>query len=115
MDRVLVVGLAAGILSGLLGVGGGLIIVPGLVLAASVPQRIATATSLAAVIPIALTGAILFGTSGHIALDVALALAIGSVAGSQVGSAMLRRAPDVWVRRSFAIFLLATAAVLVLQ
>lgn len=113
--RVLAIGLVAGLLSGLLGVGGGLIIVPGLVLAVAVAQRTATATSLAAVVPIALTGALLFGTGGSVAIEHAAILALGSLVGSQIGTTVLRRTPDSWLRGAFAVFLLATAVVLAIQ
>ena len=62
----LAIGLIAGTLSGLLGVGGGVVIVPALMFAAAVPQRVATATSLAAVAPIAIVGSVLFGSSGNV-------------------------------------------------
>lgn len=113
--RILLIGLTAGTLSGLLGIGGGLIIVPALMFAVLVPQRIATATSLAAVAPIAIVGSLLFGTSGSVALATALILAVCSVIGSQAGTRLLRRTPDVLLRRAFGLYLLATAIILVIR
>jgi uncharacterized protein len=111
----LAIGLTAGTLSGLLGVGGGLVIVPALMFAAGVPQRVATATSLAAVAPIAIVGSALFGSSGNVAVGTAVVLAIGSVLGAQVGTRVLHRAPEPWLRRAFALYLIASAVVLIVR
>jgi uncharacterized membrane protein YfcA len=109
------IGVLAGTLSGLLGVGGGIVIVPALMFAAAVPQRVATSTSLAAVAPIAIAGSVLFGSSGNVEIGTAVVLAIGSVIGTQAGTRILRRAPEQWLRWAFALYLIASAFVLILR
>ncbi|MFZ9817581.1 MAG: TSUP family transporter, partial [Ilumatobacteraceae bacterium] len=60
VGRVIAVGIAAGLLSGVFGVGGGILIVPGLMWVASMEQRRARGTSLAAVLPIAVFGVVTY-------------------------------------------------------
>ena len=110
VSRVLVhvaIGLAAGILSGMFGVGGGTVIVPLLVLLLGYPQRLATGTSLAAIVPTATVGVISYGVSGDVGWVQALILAAGAVIGAQVGSWLLPRVPVRALQFGFAAFLVA--------
>src|SRR3954467_14004346 len=92
MDRrLLVIGVVAGLLSGLLGVGGGIVMVPLLVLWAGYGQREAHATSLGAIVPISLAGVLTYGIAGPVRVPAAAALAVGSVAGARVGAGLLAR------------------------
>ena len=72
---IAVVGLLAGFLAGLFGVGGGILIVPGLVLAAHMTQRLAHGTSLAAVVPISVASLITYAAHDNVDWNVALWLA----------------------------------------
>ena len=89
----IIIGLVAGFLSGLFGVGGGIIIVPALVIAAGFDQRLASGTSLAAIVPTATVGVISYATTGNVNWIAAVILAIGSVVGAQIGSHLLSRLP----------------------
>jgi uncharacterized membrane protein YfcA len=80
------VGLAAGFLSGLLGVGGGVIIVPALVLIAGFTQHKAHATSLLAVIPIAVVGAVVYALDDSVSVGTAALLAVGGAIGAPFGA-----------------------------
>jgi uncharacterized membrane protein YfcA len=85
------------LLGGLLGVGGGFVMVPLLVLWAHVDQRRANATSLVAIIPIAIAAVpIYYFTKGSPQVDLRLALflVIGSVFGAYIGARALRSVPD---------------------
>src|SRR5437899_8521347 len=73
------IGAAGGLLSGLLGVGGGTVMVPLLVLRAGFKQRDAHAVSLGAIIPISLASVITYGAAGKVRIGYAIALALGSV------------------------------------
>ena len=106
------VGAAAGALSGLFGVGGGILIVPGLVLLLRLPQRRAHATSLAAILPIAAAGAAGYVISGSVDWVAAAALTAGGAAGALAGTRALRRIPERGLQMIFAVFMLAAAAVL---
>ena len=104
------VGVAAGALSGLFGVGGGILIVPGLVLLLRMPQRRAHATSLAAIVPIAAAGATGYAIEGAVQWVAAALLTLGGALGAVVGTAFLHRIPERGLRVLFALFLLAAAA-----
>jgi uncharacterized membrane protein YfcA len=83
------VGLAAGVLSGMFGIGGGLVIVPALVLLMDFPAHRAVGTSLAAlVLPVAIFGVLNYARTGNVdfkvALVIALALAVAVPIGSQI-------------------------------
>ncbi|HJV04896.1 MAG TPA: sulfite exporter TauE/SafE family protein, partial [Actinomycetota bacterium] len=107
-----VVGAAAGGLSGLFGVGGGILIVPGLVLIGGMGQRQAHATSLAAIVPIAVAGAIGYALEGAVDWPAAALLVLGAAAGTVAGTHLLGRISPRGLRILFAAFLLAAAAAL---
>lgn len=79
IKQSLVVGLLAGILAGMFGVGGGFLMVPLYVLWMGLDQRRSHATSLAAVLPIAVAGAIGYSTSDYVDWKAAAALLVGSI------------------------------------
>lgn len=103
------IGLGAGFLSGLFGVGGGLVIVPALVALAGMPRKLASGTSLVAIIPTAAVGVISYAVKGNVDLLVALILAVGSVVGAQLGSWLLHRLPVRAIRIAFMVFMLVAA------
>ncbi len=102
-------GLAAGGLSGLFGVGGSIIMVPAMVLLAGMAQQRASATSLASIIPIAAVGAVIFGQADSVNLPAAGVLMVGSIIGVQVGARLMTRIGDDRLRIGFAIFMIAIA------
>lgn len=101
----LAVGLVAGLLSGLFGVGGGTVIVPMLVLILGFDQRRAAGTSLAAIVPIAIVGVVSYAVHGSVAWIPALILAVGAVFGAQLGTWLLARLPQNALRWGFVVFL----------
>lgn len=107
--QTLIAGLAAGVLSGVFGVGGGAIFVPALVLIFGVSQLEAEGTSLLAMIPVALLGAATQSRSGLVKWKPAIA--IGLVAGIGVlgGNFIAERVGQNELRKAFAIFLLLVA------
>jgi uncharacterized protein len=115
LDRPLAaIGAAGGVLSGLLGVGGGIVMIPLLVLRAGYRQRDAHAMSLGAIIPISLAGVITYGAAGKVRVGDALALAVGSVVGARVGAGFLTRIKERPLKLVFGAFLGAVAILLVL-
>lgn len=90
---LILVGLAAGMLSGLFGIGGGTIIVPALVLWLGMPQKLAAGTSVAAILPTAIVGASTYAIQGNVDWIAAACLAVGIVVGAQFGSHLLAKAP----------------------
>ncbi|MDT0180475.1 sulfite exporter TauE/SafE family protein [Microbacterium sp. ARD31] len=99
------VGLLAGLLSGLFGVGGGTVIVPLLVLILGFDQRLAAGTSLAAIVPTAAVGVVSYALTGSVAWVAALILAAGAVVGAQFGTWLLARLSQTLLRWCFIGFL----------
>lgn len=99
------IGLLAGALSGLFGVGGGLVIVPLLVFFLGFDQRLASGTSLAAIVPTAAVGVVSYAVHGSVSWLAAVLLAAGAIAGAQVGSWLLSRLPQTVLRWCFVGFL----------
>lgn len=90
-DRLslLVVGLGAGFLSGVFGVGGGILVVPGLMVFVKMEQRRAHGTSLAAVLPISAASLVTYWLHDHVDWPVALWLTVGALGGAYVGASLL--------------------------
>lgn len=107
--RVVAVGLVAGFLSGLFGVGGGILIVPALVLLLGFSQRLAHGTSLAAVLPIALSSLTSYALEDKVDWSVGVLLAIGAVLGAVIGTHILHRLPHDLLAIGFSLLLAATA------
>lgn len=109
-----VVGVASGFLAGLFGVGGGIVIVPGLVFL-GMRQRRAHGTSLAAIIPIAAAGVLGFWLEGSVDWPAAVVITVGAAVGAVLGTHALQRLEGRALRIGFAVLLLATAARLFLE
>lgn len=107
--RAVMLGLGAGFIGGLFGVGGGLVIVPGLVLWLAVAQHEAHAISLAAIV--ASAGASLgpFALGGEVAWDTAAIVTSGAIVGAYVGARLAGRIPAVWLARAFVVLVLVSS------
>jgi uncharacterized membrane protein YfcA len=106
---IAVVGAFAGLLAGMFGVGGGILIVPGLVLAAGMNQRLAHGTSLAAVVPISMASLVSYAAHDNVDWNVAVWLAIGAVAGAVLGTRLLHSLPQRTLTMLFAAVLVVSA------
>ena len=103
------IGLAAGFFSALFGVGGGVIVVPLLILLAGYTGRTATGTSLAAIGLTALFGVIAFGLLGEVEWDDALVVGLPATAGTLAGTWLQQRVSSRMLVLLLAAFLLAVA------
>ncbi|WP_460802084.1 sulfite exporter TauE/SafE family protein [Microbacterium sp. GXF6406] len=106
------IGLLAGVLSGLFGVGGGTVIMPMLVLLLAFDQRLAAGTSLAAIVPTASVGVISYALHGSVAWIPAAILAAGAVVGAQIGTRLLPRISQTALRWCFVGFLVVVIVTL---
>jgi uncharacterized protein len=113
--RFVAIGLAGGVLSGLLGVGGGIVMVPLLVLWAAYAQRDAHAISLGAIIPISCASVLTFGAAGQVKPAEALALAAGSIGGARIGAGALSRIEERPLKLVFGVFLAAIAILMLVR
>jgi uncharacterized protein len=109
------VGIAAGFLSALFGVGGGVIVVPALVLLLRFDSKTATATSLAAIGITALAGTFSFSLFDHVHWDSAALVGLPALAGSIAGVRLQKRISSQALIRLFALFLAAVAVILFLE
>jgi uncharacterized protein len=111
MDAVAaILGFVGGVLAGLFGVGGGILFVPTLVLVLGLTQVHAEATSLLAIIPTVVVGALRQHRHGNVDWHAALLVGLGSVAGVEGGVQVAKALPEDVLRRLFAVFMLLVAA-----
>ena len=107
---LVIIGIAAGILGGLVGVGGGIIIVPSLVYFLSFSQKSAQGTSLGLLLlPVGIFGVLQYYKQGHVDFKVVAIIAIGFLAGSYFGSKVALSLQQETVKKIFAILLLLIA------
>jgi len=104
------IGLLAGVLSGIFGIGGGVVIVPALILLAGVAPVTATGTSLAALLlPVGALGAWEYYRKGHLNVGAALWIALGLFVGVWIGARVAQQLSPVQLKRAFAVFLVLVA------
>lgn len=104
----LALGLTAGVMSGLFGVGGGILFVPMLV-ALGLGQVEAAATSLLAVVPTAAVGALRQARYGNLQLRASLIVGVASIAGVEIGVQIATSLPEDVLRRAFGVLLVVVA------
>jgi uncharacterized protein len=107
---VVVIGLAAGVLAGLFGVGGGILFVPTLALGLGLTQVHAEATSLLAILPTAVVGSWRQHRYGNVDVRAAAFIGVASIIGVQAGVLVAKSLDESTLRRLFGVLLLVTAA-----
>ncbi|MGA2349193.1 MAG: sulfite exporter TauE/SafE family protein [Terracidiphilus sp.] len=108
---MLLVGLVVGMVSGVVGIGGGILFVPALVWLAGMNQYKAQGTSLGALLlPVGIFAFMEYYRKGNADLHVALLLAIGFLVGGYIGAVGAQHIPELWLRRIFALTLVAVGA-----
>ncbi|MGO8905266.1 MAG: sulfite exporter TauE/SafE family protein [Solirubrobacteraceae bacterium] len=113
MIAAIAIGLAAGVVAGLLGVGGGVLFVPGLVLLLGLDQHQAEATSLLAIIPVAIVGTYNQDRYGNVRRADALLVGLLSLAGAGAGVVLANALSGELLRDGFAILMMLVAFQLV--
>ncbi len=110
MIEAVLIGLVAGVVAGLLGVGGGALFVPALTIGLGLSQLDAEATSLLAIIPVALVGALRQRANGNVDLSTGALVGALGVAGAAGGALIANAVPQRALEVSFALFMLLVAA-----
>ncbi|HET6798632.1 MAG TPA: sulfite exporter TauE/SafE family protein [Gemmatimonadales bacterium] len=106
----LAVGLVAGVLSGLFGIGGGIMIIPSLIFLAKFPTKLAIGTSLGAMLlPVGLLGAFTYYQDGNLNPKGSLLIGLGLFLGVYVGARLAQQLSGVTLQRMFAVLLLVVA------
>lgn len=106
---ILAIGLAGGIMSGLFGVGGGVIFVPAMVSAFGLAQHRAQGTSLAIIVPTAIVGALTYAHTKPIDLSLAVPTAIGAVLFAFVSASLVHKVPAYHLKILFFVFVVISA------
>ena len=107
---LLVLGLIAGIMSSMVGIGGGVVIVPALVIIFAMSQKLAQGTSLAMLLPpIGIFAVINYYKSGYVDFKLAAILSVAFIAGSYFGSKIALNLPETTLKRIFGVFLMLLA------
>jgi uncharacterized membrane protein YfcA len=108
---ILLVGLIVGVVSGVVGIGGGILFVPALIWLLGMDQHKAQGTSIGALLlPVGLFAFIEYYRKGNADIRVALLLAAGFLVGGYFGAIGAHHIPDLWLRRVFAVTLVAIGA-----
>jgi uncharacterized protein len=113
MIWLVLIGVAAGVLSGLLGVGGGVLFVPALVIVVGLTQHEAEATSLLAIVPVAIIGAARQDRYGNVRRRDALLIGLFSLVGVAAGVALANSLSGAALRDAFAVLMILIAVQLV--
>jgi uncharacterized protein len=115
MILLILLGLAAGILSGLFGIGGGIIIIPALVFLFGLTQQQAQGTTLVLLIPpIGLLAALTYYRQGYVDLRIAALIIVGFFFGALVGAKVATSLSNAVLQKMFGVLLLAVAAKMLL-
>jgi uncharacterized membrane protein YfcA len=104
------IGLAAGVMAGLFGVGGGILFVPALTFVLGLTQLHAEATSLLAIIPTSIAGVWQQQRFGNVRWRPALVLGVAAIAGVEGGVQLAESLPETTLKRLFGVLMLVTAA-----
>lgn len=104
------IGLGAGVLAGMFGIGGGIVIVPALILLAKLTPQMATGTSLASLLlPVGALGAWAYYKEGHVRVLPALWIGLGLLFGAYLGARLALNMSELTLKRSFSVFLVLVA------
>jgi len=108
---LLLVGLVAGLLSGMVGIGGGMVIVPSLVFFFAMSQKMAQGTSLSLLLlPVGIFAVINYYKAGYVDIKAVGVLTISFLLGSFIGSKVVLGMPDATIKKIFAVFLILISA-----
>ena len=109
------IGLAAGLLGGYVGLGGGFIMVPMMISVLHMPMKKVSGTSLIAMVILLIPGMIMQASLGNIDFLLGILMAIGSIPGASIGALLVKRISERALRMFFGLFLLVAAAMLVVN
>ena len=109
MLKKVIIGIVAGIISGLFSTGGGLILVPSFMYILGLDPKKARATSITCILPMVITTSFFYARNKYINWKLGVFCAIGGAIGSFIGSKKLNKIPDYILKIAFAVFLLYVA------
>lgn len=104
--KIALIGIVAGIISGLFASGGGLILVPAYTLLLKLEEKYARATSVFCILPMVIVTAFFYAKDNYIDWQIGIKCAIGGIIGGIIGGKILKVIPNKYLKISFIIFLL---------
>jgi uncharacterized membrane protein YfcA len=107
--KILAIGMATGLCNGLFGAGGGMVAVPSMIHILKVDEHDAHATAIAIILPLLLISSFVYFRRGFLDLNKGIPVAAGGVIGGIAGAFLLHRIPERWLRKVFALFMIAAA------
>jgi uncharacterized membrane protein YfcA len=107
--KVIICGLATGLFNGLFGAGGGIVLVPSLVLLLGVEEHDAHATAISVILPLTLISAFIYYTKDIVDWDITTKVALGGMVGGYVGAKIMNRLSANLLRKIFSIFMVIAA------
>lgn len=115
MIKKIIIGLIAGLVSGFFATGGGMIVVPALVYLLSMEESKARATSVFVILPMVVTSGIFYYKNDYINWQIGVLCAIGGILGGYIGSRLLKKVPDKYLKIAFTFFLVYVSIKMVLS
>jgi uncharacterized membrane protein YfcA len=103
------IGALAGLLGGAFGIGGGIVMVPALLVLFKLPIHNAIGTSMMVIVPIAVAGALRHYSLNNVNMQIALLAGLGGIIGAVIGASIIVKIPAFYVKRVFALFLIYSA------
>ena len=107
--KLIAIGFITGIVNGLFGSGGGTIIVPALVFLVKMEDFKAHATAISIILPLSIISTIIYLKSNLINFNIVYIIAIGGIIGSFIGAKLLKKIPNIILRKIFGIIIIITA------
>ena len=107
--KIILIGIFAGIVSGLFASGGGMILVPAFMYLLKMEDVVARATSIVCILPMVVTSGIFYYKNNYIDWKIGMLCAIGGVIGGIVGAKLLNKLPTKYLKMAFTLFLLYAA------
>jgi len=111
--KLVIIGIVAGFISGLLGIGGGIIFIPFLIYIMKIDQLTAQGTAMTVIFPTAMVGALTYFQAGTLDLGISTYLISASILGVFIGVHFAHKVKIFYLRKSFSIFLMAVAVKMV--
>lgn len=108
------IGVAAGVLNGLFGSGGGTVVVPAMEKFLSVPVKKAHATAIAIILPLSVVSVFIYLKGVSVDIKTVAAVSVGGVLGGYVGAVLLQKLTGKWIHRIFGAFMIAAALRMIL-
>lgn len=106
MIKKIIIGLMAGIVSGLFSTGGGMILVPSFVYFLKMDDVKARATTITCILPMVIATTFFYAKRQYLAWGLGVKVAIGGIIGGFIGSKFLNKLPKIWLKISFVVFLI---------